>query len=72
MHKVMNGYTIVAHEYVAGLGYYVVLGSRRQPDGYEYVTANVWNIDTDTEWLWGNYFDGDFNGAVSNYWERIK
>lgn len=65
MHKVMNGYTIVAHEYVAGRGYYVVLGSRRQPDGYEYVTANVWSIDIDTEWFWGHYSGTHFAPGIA-------
>lgn len=60
LNRVINGFTIIAHEFKPLDACYVILGQRRTSAGsYEYVTAKVRNIDTDTEWFYGNYFQGN-------------
>ena len=54
--KVINGYTVIASEWKALEGVYVILASRQTgPLVWEYVTAKVRSMD-DSEWFWGNYF----------------
>lgn len=63
------GYTIIA-ERSDFRGGSVVLGMRRQPDGYDYVT---WMRD-ETGFFWGHYFDKHngliFADAVKDYENR--
>lgn len=71
LHKVMNGYTIMATEFSERQGMYVILGCRRFSDSrYQYVTALVGNVGLDTEWLWGNYIN-ELSGAVEDFYKRV-
>lgn len=70
LHKNLNGFTVMAHEYVARDGY-VILGSRRTgPGTYEYVVSTVANFDLDTSWGQGYYFLS-FAMAADFYNHRI-
>jgi hypothetical protein len=68
LHKVMNGYTVIAHEWTGKE--YVILASYRKTFGYEYVTAYVRNIDLDTSWDSGNYFNS-LHAATSDFYSRV-
>ena len=67
--KTNAGYTIIAerNDFRGGT---VVLGMRRQPDGYDYVT---WLSDGEA-YFWGNYFDKAnghiFADAVQDFQNR--
>lgn len=71
LEKRINGFTVIAHEHVPGVGY-VILGARRTgPGTYEYVVSTLSNIDTDTSWGQGYYFPHDFKGASDFYAHKI-
>ena len=71
LHKVMNGYTIVAHEYNQQDGLYWILGSRRiGPGAYEYVVAGVRNFDLDTQWCTSGYYSTNVQLAVERFTEE--
>ena len=71
MHKVMNGYTIVAHEFNQQDGLYWILGSRRiGPGAYEYVVAGVRNFDLDTQWVTSGYYPTNIADAVTYYTQK--
>jgi len=51
-----NGFTIIAAEFSARKGFYIVVGVRRQEDGtYTYATGCMSNLGLDPEWFWGRY-----------------
>lgn len=74
LNKVNAGFTIIAerNSFMGGL---IVLGMRRQPDGYDYVT---WYFDGDVDevgaYFWGHYFDRHngliFSDAVKDFETR--
>lgn len=68
--KVLNGFNVVAHEWLSGQGAYIILGERTTDAGHEYVTGYVRNMELDREWYWGNYYHSDFTSAVENYQTR--
>lgn len=71
MHKVMNGYQVVAHEYNAQDGLYWILGSRRiGPGAYEYVIAGVRNFDHDTQWVTSGSYPASLRRAFEIYSEK--
>lgn len=67
--RVVNGFTIIAQEWMRDS--YIILGARRVgPGHFEYVTARMLNVDTDTEWFWGNYVDGSLARATESFYKR--
>jgi hypothetical protein len=70
--KTINGYNVIAHEFKARDGVYVILGERTTDFGHMYVTGYVNNIDSDMEWYWGNYFHNDIVGAVEDFKKRSQ
>jgi hypothetical protein len=66
MHKVINGYTVLAHTHKDGL--YWILGSRRiGPASYEYVVAGMRNFDLDTQWVTSGIYTTNIQQAVEAY-----
>lgn len=71
LHKNLNGYTIVAHEYNRTDGLYWILGSRRLSAGaYEYVVAGVRNFDLDTQWVTSGHYPATLRRAFEIYSEK--
>jgi len=65
LNRIINGYTVIAQEYVPGAGY-LILGMRRNHAGeFTYVTARMNNVDLDNQWFWGNYGGTDFKDNIT-------
>ena len=76
LNRIVNGYTIIAQEFVPGRNY-LIMGMRRNHAGeFDYVTAWMMDPDNDTEWVWGNYSGTDFPrsiaGATDNFVSRME
>jgi hypothetical protein len=68
--KIVNGYTIIAQEFVPGHGY-IILGHRTNgPLSHEYVSARMKSME-DTYWFGGHY-TSSLTHAVESYRQRAE
>lgn len=72
LHLTINGYTIIAYG-PSDLfdGRTAILGVRRFFDGFEYVVADVQNVEMDKDWPSGHY-SRSFEQASKDYLSRVK
>lgn len=70
LHKVVNGYTVVAHAWVPADGLYWILGSRRiGPESYEYIVAGMRHID-DSYWVTNGYYPTNIGSAYARFEQK--
>lgn len=67
LHKVIKGYTVTAHHFVASEGLYWILANRRLgPETYEWLVAGLRHID-DNEWVTNGHYTLDMQKAFNKY-----
>lgn len=68
LHKVVNGYTVMAHEFNFRDSLYWILGCRRiGPGSYEYIVAGMESFDNDRHWVTNGYYPTNIGDAYKRY-----